>query len=82
MSTAVSVTIDSTLIKSIENNDIDSFKHYLSNDKYLIFEMPVKFKSVQETLDFVRFWTVKIHVAIYNNSFLTALKNPTNHILG
>lgn len=52
MSAKVYVITDTALIELIENNDIDGFKNYLSEDEYLMFEEPVEFETEQEALSF------------------------------
>ena len=52
MSAKVFVITDPNLIEFIENNDIDGFKNYLSEDEYLMFDEPVEFTTEQEALAF------------------------------
>ena len=52
MSSKVFVITDPNLIEFIENNDIDGFKNYLSEDEYLMFDEPVEFATEQEALAF------------------------------
>lgn len=52
MSTKVYVITDRTAIDFIENNDIDGFKHYLSDEEYLMFDEPIQFETESEALAF------------------------------
>lgn len=52
MSAKVFVITDPNLIEFIENNDIDGFKNYLSEDEYLMFDEPVEFTTEQDALAF------------------------------
>ena len=52
MSAKVFVITDPNLIEFIENNDVDGFKNYLSEDEYLMFDDPVEFTTEQEALAF------------------------------
>lgn len=52
MSAKVYVIKDRTAIDFIENNDIDGFKQYLSEEEYLMFDEPIQFETETEALAF------------------------------
>ena len=52
MSAKVYIITDPNLIEFVENNDIDGFKNYLSEEEYLMFDEPVEFATEQEALAF------------------------------
>ncbi len=52
MSAKVSVITDPNLIEFVENNDIDGFKNYLSEDEFLMFDDPVESATEQEAFTF------------------------------
>ena len=52
MSAKVYVIKDHTAIDFIENNDIDGFKQYLSDEEYLMFDEPIQFETESEALAF------------------------------
>ena len=43
---------DRTAIDFIEDNDIDGFKQYLSEEEYLMFDEPIQFETETEALAF------------------------------
>lgn len=48
----VYVIKDCTAIDFIEDNDIDGFKQYLSEEEYLMFDDPIQFETETEALAF------------------------------
>ena len=52
MSVKVYVITDRTLIELVEDNDIEGFKEYLSEEKSLYFDEPIKFETETEALAF------------------------------
>ena len=52
MSVKVYVIKDRTAIDFIEDNDIDGFKQYLSEEEYLMFDDPKQYETETEALAF------------------------------
>lgn len=52
MSAKVYVITDRTAIDFIENNNVDGFRNYLAEDKFLMFDEPVELETEQEALAF------------------------------